>query len=671
MSPGCIVEYLDGKDLALGFVLGEENKKKLPIMNSSGRKESLATKKVLFTHNTPLSPTAIREDVLAHIESTEEKKEREASELDTEELWELVAEEFPDREWELKQLGEYLFTEDMGEWELSILYRALLKDKHRYSRKGENFVTRSAEQVEEGIQREIAEARRLEEKAAVKEWLRSVWDGAEVPVEEQFQERVDLWRERIRNAAIFGEDSSHYQHVQRYLKELDGKNPDVAFKFMVKLGEWTEDENVELLANQTPTIFSEEVLQDAQTAYERLDSVLAEPDREDLTDWECHSIDDPDTTEIDDALAWRATDNGYELGIHIADASSLVTPDLEHLEKEIKFRGTSVYLPDFKVRMTPEVLSDDALSLKGGIERPAFSFLAHVDQEGKLLSARMTPSRVKVAERLDYDQVDSRVEEGLDYWSSFADLALKLKAQREANGAVNLPFPRMDVVLQDGEITLVPDERGSAAQTIVSELMILANRIAAEYLRDNSLPAIYRSQKAPDPPIEKRSEWLPHHLFEARRSFSRSNQGLQPESHSGLGLDCYVQSTSPIRRYRDLITQRQIKHHLKTGEVLYGKEDLEEILTITSTPVSQAERMERNRKSFYLHKLLRKQRGQEVDALILAANGERYTLQLIDSLREVDVPQGGSPIKAPGERVRVKILSVYPRDRVIKVSSPL
>ena len=86
--------------------------------------------------------------------------------------------------------------------------------------------------------------------------------------------------------------------------------------------------------------------------------------------------------------------------------------------------------------------------------------------------------------------------------------------------------------------------------------------------------------------------------------------------------------------------------------------------------VSQAEKMERNRKGYFLHKLLKQQRGQEVEAIILATNGERYVLQLTESLREVDVPQGGGTTRAPGELVRVKVLSVYPRDRVIKVSSP-
>ena len=440
---------------------------------------------------------------------------------------------------------------------------------------------------------------------------------------------------------------------------------------MIRLGEWTQDQNIEILANQTPTVFSDEVLQEAQSAGERVAAVLEESDRIDLTDWECHSIDDPDTTEIDDALCWRTSDTGFELGIHIADASSLLDPALEILEKEIRYRATSVYLPDFKVRMVPENLSDDALSLKAGVVRPAFTFLAQVDAKGKLLSARMTPSKISVTERLDYDQADAKVESGDEYWTQFADIAKGLKQQREDNGAVNLPFPRMNVEIRDGKTFLVPDERGSIAQTIVSELMILANRMAAEYLTEHKLPAIYRSQKAPDPPIESRSEWKPHHLYEARRSFSRSAQGFEPMPHSGLGLDCYVQSTSPIRRYRDLIHQRQIKHHLRNNEALYTLEQLEEVLAITSTPVSQAEKMERNRKSYYLHKLLNAQRGEEVEAVILAANGERYTLQLVDSLREVDVPQGGDALRALGEVVRVKILSVYPRDRVLKVSSPL
>ncbi|MFA5505530.1 MAG: RNB domain-containing ribonuclease [Vulcanimicrobiota bacterium] len=669
MQPGSVVEYLAGKDLALGFCLEAESKGKLPIMTSSGRKESLASKKVLFSHQTPLPATASREERLAHLESMEQRKAVESQELDTQELWELLADEIG-REWELAELAGFLFSEP-GAWEKALVYRAVHSDKYRFSRKGDCFVLRTAEQVEEALQREATEAKREVERAAVKAWMHQVWENGrdEYPVE--YQDLVEEWKTRIRNAALHGEDASHFQHVQRYLKELDGKALDVAFQFMVRLGEWTQDENLEILANQTPIAFPPEVLAEAALATERLEQAIADSIRVDYTDWPCYSIDDPETTEIDDAMAWRPVEQGHELAIHIADASALVTPDLEQMEKEIRYRATSIYLPDFKVRMVPELLSDDALSLREGVLRPAFTFLVKLDREGKLLEAGMHPSVIQVKGRLDYDTADQLVTDGEPYWSTFARVGELLKEQREAKGAVNLPFPRMEVVVKGEQISLVPDERDSASQTMVSEMMILANRVAAEYLRDHGLPAIYRSQKAPEPPLEKRPEWKPHHLYEARRSFSRSSHGFEPSLHSGLGLDAYVQTTSPIRRYRDLILQRQIKHHLQTGEILYSKEELEEIITITSTPVSQAEKMERNRKGYYLHKLLLKQRGKEVEAVVLAANGERYTLQLKESLREVDVPQGGGALKAPGEQVRVKILSVYPRDRVLKVSSPL
>lgn len=669
MTPGSVVEYMQDKEPVLGFVVGPENKGKLPIMTSTGRKDSLAVKKVLFHQSSGLPATASREEVLACLDSSEARRSSEAQAIDTAELWELLGLEAEDKEWTLPELCGFV-APATGPWEQSVVHRAILNDRYRFSKKGDTFVTRSATQVEEALQREAVEAERELQREALKVWLRQVWDKKDGTIQGAHAETLLDWKEKIRNSAIFGEDASHSQHVQRYLKDL-GKDKDVAFEFMVRLGEFTRDENLEILANGTPTAFSDPVLREAKLADGRLSKVLGEADREDLTDWDCYSIDDPDTTEIDDALAWRSVEGGYQVAVHIADASALLLCEFEELEREIRYRATSVYLPDLKVRMVPEILSDESLSLKQGAVRPAFTFLVTLDFDGNVRESRLTPSKIAVRQRLDYDQADQLVASGDDYWATFGRLGELLKAQREANGAVNLPFPRMEVVLKGDQILLIPDERDSASQTIVSELMILANRTAANYLATNSLPAIYRTQKAPDPPIEKRAVWMPHHLYEARRSFSKSAMSLEPGLHSGLGLDAYVQATSPIRRYRDLVLQRQIKHHLRTGETLYSREQLEEIMTITSAPVSQAERMERNRKGYFLHKLLMNQRGKEVEAVVLSVGTDRYTLQLKDTLREVDVPQSGSGLKAPGETVKVKILSVYPRERVLKVSSPI
>lgn len=671
MAPGNVVEYLEGKDLALAFCLAAETKGKLPVLTASGRKETLAAKKIMFVHSSPLSAAATREEVLEHLRAAELQRQEGCRSLDLAELWELLIEEGEERDWSLEEVTAFLFSERQGGLEKSLTYRALMESRTYFWRKGESFRVRTRDQVEEAQARQRTEAKRDLERAALRDWLQAVWDHGPTEPPEEYREFVVEWTDRIRDAAIWGEKSSHHGHVQRLLKELDKKSSEPAFHFMVRLGEWTADQNLDLLINETPIRFPAPVLEALQGMEEVLRERLLDPEREDLTGWPCYSIDDPDTTEVDDALAFRVTDQGYELGIHIADASALLTPDLTVLEEEIRERATSVYLPDLKVRMVPELLSDELLSLVAGQERLAFSCLVSLDKNARVTASRLAVTRIRVTQRFDYDAVDALVSEGDPYWVALAALAEKLKALREEKGALNLPFPRMDVRLEGSRIRLVPDERDSIAQTIVSEAMILANGVAADYTAQHELPAIYRGQKAPDPPIEMRAVWQPQHLFEVRKGLARSSMGLEPMPHAGLGLDCYIQATSPIRRYRDLIHQRQIKHHLAHGSALYDAAAMEQILTVTSAPVAAAEKMERNRRAYFLHKYLKAQRGAELEAIVLGSTADRYILQLCESLREVEVPHGGGGLKAPGDRVKVKLLSVYPRERIVKVSSPL
>lgn len=671
MGPGNVVEYLEGKELALAFVVESESKGKLPVLTASGRKETLACKKVLFVSSSPLSPAAGREEVVEHLQGVARQRAEGALALDVAELWELVLDEGEERDWALDELATLVSSGSLTEGERSVTYRALTEARTYFWRKGDSFRVRTREQVEQAQLRASIEAKRELERAALKQWMLTVWQGGDSEPPEEYRDLVAEWKQRIRDAAIWGDKSSHFSHVQRLLKELDSKATDAAFEFMVRLKEWDVDQNLELLQNETPLEFTPEVLRAAEALLPVLHESLACPSREDLTDWESYSIDDPETTEVDDALAFRIDDEGFELAIHIADAAEIL-PDDGLLEAEMKERATSLYLPDLKVRMLPEVLADDVLSLLEGKPRLAMSFILRLSPEGELLSSRLLSSKVKVSRRYDYAQVDALVASGDPYWSELAQLAQRLTRMREAKGAINLPFPRMDVRLEaKGAIRLVPDDRDSAAQTIVSEAMILANRVAAEYMVEHGLPAIFRGQKAPEPPIEPRNRWLAHQLYDVRKGFARSTQGLEPVPHSGLGLDAYIQATSPIRRYRDLIHQRQLSYHLKHGKPRYTAEQMEEIMTLTSGPVSAAEKMERNRRAYYLHKYLRAQRGKELDAVVLATSADRYVLQLSESLREVEALHGSGPLKAPGDKVKVKLLSVYPRDRVVKVSSPL
>src|SRR5690606_2755428 len=118
------------------------------------------------------------------------------------------------------------------------------------------------------------------------------------------------------------------------------------------------------------------------------------------------------------------------------------------------------------------------------------------------------------------------------------------------------------------------------SRLIVSEMMILANRLAADRAAADGIPIIFRTQEPPDEPPPQ-TEGLPEPMqFELlRKSFKRSRLSLDPAPHAGLGLGAYTQMSSPIRRYADLVTQRQFAAALERQPFPYDKDELLAVIT--------------------------------------------------------------------------------------------
>ena len=110
------------------------------------------------------------------------------------------------------------------------------------------------------------------------------------------------------------------------------------------------------------------------------------------------------------------------------------------------------------------------------------------------------------------------------------------------------------------------------SRMLVSEMMILANTLMAEFLKNNDMPGVFRSQAQPKQRIFKgiETELMPNFL--QRKQLSRAVITTHAEPHAGLGVPAYVTATSPIRRYHDLLTQRQIKAILGIGTPYSAKE---------------------------------------------------------------------------------------------------
>lgn len=257
------------------------------------------------------------------------------------------------------------------------------------------------------------------------------------------------------------------------------------------------------------------------------------------------SIDDATTTEIDDAFSVRELPNGnYEVGIHIA-CPALAMPRESPLDRIARRRLSTVYMPGRKLTMLPEP-AVGAFTLKEGTAPPALSLLVETTPEGVPVSHETRVQRVPVAANLRLDTVGDEFARDLPSpsdppWTAemrvLWKLARHLFAQRGKND-----FNRIDYSFDvdwsagpDGRVAIVPRERGSPLDKLIAELMIHVNNTWGRLLADRGAAGLYRVQAA-----------------------GKVKMGTRPGEHQGLGLTHYLWASSPLRRYSDLVNQRQL-----------------------------------------------------------------------------------------------------------------
>ena len=278
------------------------------------------------------------------------------------------------------------------------------------------------------------------------------------------------------------------------------------------------------------------------------------------------SIDDSATTEIDDALSVQGLGSGVvTLGIHIAAPGLALLPD-SALDKVARERLSTVYMPGWKLTMLPDDVVQ-AYTLTEGRDCPALSLYLRFDEATHApLGAETKIEAVPIVANLRHDRLDAVITEaaltgaapaGFDFAAELGfcfRLARQRKAERERVRGKPEAFNRPDYNfrLEDaaglapheppdgGETVRIAErQRGAPLDLIVSEAMILANSHWGAMLAECGVPGIYRSQAALAPGIKVR-------------------MGVRPAPHAGLGVAQYAWSTSPLRRYVDLVNQWQI-----------------------------------------------------------------------------------------------------------------
>ena len=288
-----------------------------------------------------------------------------------------------------------------------------------------------------------------------------------------------------------------------------------------------------------------------------------------LSSAQAFSIDDSQTTEIDDALSVQGLGSGtITVGIHIAAPGLAIQPG-DAVDQIGRTRLSTVYMPGYKVTMLPDALVQ-TYTLQAGRDCPALSLYVTLDEatlEIKGHESRI--ERVSIAHNLRHDQLDAIVTEpwlldpcfnhenepqplpGLREQLSFLyRLAKDLKAKREILRGKPETFNRPDynfrLVGNDGAepqgsetVQISTRQRGAPLDLIVAEAMILANSTWGSWMAELGVPGIYRSQASLAPGVKVR-------------------MGTKALPHAGIGVKSYAWSSSPLRRYTDLVNQWQI-----------------------------------------------------------------------------------------------------------------
>ena len=368
------------------------------------------------------------------------------------------------------------------------------------------------------------------------------------------------------------------------------------------------------------------------------------------------SIDDESTTEVDDALSLTDLGNGTKrVGIHIAAPSLAIKPG-DKMEKNIMERLSTVYFPGGKITMLPENWIA-AFSLDAGAYRPSISIYFDVDNEFNVGAPTCKIEAVNIAENLRIQTIEPHfnAETGLDeagemmfahhqdliWFYQFAIALQKARGKYEPDRA-----PQYDYSIEldeEGNVSVVRRERGSPIDTLVSEMMILANSTWAQMLDENELPGLFRVQPA-----------------------GKVRMSTKSEPHIGMGVQHYGWFTSPLRRAADYINQKQLLSLIDdTAEPLFQQSDAELFAALRDFDTAYAAYadFQRQMEAYWSLVYLQQQGASDLTATIL-----KEDLVRIEGLPLVTRATGIPFDALPKSQVLLKITELDPEKQFIALN---
>ena len=456
-------------------------------------------------------------------------------------------------------------------------------------------------------------------------------------------------------------------------------------------------------------VFSDDVLKEARKIPQNITD-KQKRERLDLTDKIIFTIDGEDAKDLDDAVSIEKTEDGYILGVHIADVGEYVKYD-SALDEEAYNRGTSVYFPTSVLPMLPKELSNGICSLNENVERLTLSCIMKIDNNGNVKSHEIKESFIKSVARLNYTNVykvlcgekaDEKTEKVSSQLILMNELSQIIENKEKEEGCLDFEI---------GEVQFVFDENGMAvdfekrerndAHKLIENFMILANKTVAKDFCDKDIPFVYRVHEAPRKEkvinvleylkgLNYKTPSLPEIITPGYyqeliklstnsditetinkvilRSMQKARYSNQCLGHFGLALKYYCHFTSPIRRYPDLTIHRIIKESLHKKITGQRVDELEtftfEAGEQSSLTEKNAEKCERDVDDLWKAYLMKDKIGEEFEGIITSVTNFGVFVELkntVEGLIKIeDLPDDGfllfeKQLKLKGQRMSFSV----------------
>lgn len=662
MEEGNIVEFIDRQKI-LCAVVQEVKNQRLRLLTENDREVNLSSNRLSHKSQMVLDLSLGRIKTIDALKGIAFRRKQLTRQVNIRELWEILNSE---QEWiDLATMTEFCFANQANCDHESAIVRAFFQNRLYFKFDQNRFFPIPQEQVEHNIaqEREIArKALRIESGAL---WLRTQLQQDRHQPLSELPEDESACLDILKSCYLLDKESPHYAEGKEIMAKAGIDDRERLFSLFVDFGLFDPNENIELYRQEIPLEFSPEALSYTSGVAAVYALPSESPERKDLTHLPLMTIDGQSTLDYDDAISFEDYGDSCCLGVHIVDVAHYVKKD-DPIDREARLRASSIYMPDLKIPMLPPSLAEGFCSLKAGELRPAISLLIHLSKTLEIQDYEIIPSLIRVQRQLTYYDVNTVADTSREI-ASLCDIAMKFRHKRLSDGAVQISLPDINVWISDtGEITVNRINRESPGRMMVAEIMIMANWLMAKFLSSHGVSAVFRSQPGPRDRLYRGCEGTLFQNYMQRRLLSRFMLMNQAERHSGLGLDAYVTATSPIRKYYDLVTQRQIRS-VFGQEAPYSGQEIDQIIQQLQEPMLKVSRMQFQRNRYWILKYLESRTGQKEEAIVVGRKRNAYQILMTEYMLECDLATTSRIELKPENQIQVTIQHVNARKDVLSV----